>query len=231
MKKIFPLLTVALLFSGCAAGSITKKQEQPNTSNIVSEEPVSLTPVEIDLNDITSPVDIKNSTQNLKLSRGNYVFSLSKVENLNNKEYYVYEKGNFSVDTKAHEADPGDAYLDNFAFVPTSDESAMRAIKFLEDEDISSGKVIDINTPEEMQAMQTIMNDTNHLNGAKFDAGILGANQSIKETAKKIKVGDIITISGQRYKHSKIELNGKEQPMTHCLSNMDMFYASKLEIK
>lgn len=231
MKKIFPLLIMVFLLAGC----ISKNQiaENTNQNNINSTENENSGPqfAEIDLNDLVVQIDIPKSAKSIKLIRGNYVYTLSKIENLNNKEYYVYEKDNFSVDANSHEAAPEDVYLENFAFVPTSDQSAMRAIKLLGNEDLFSGEGVEIKTPQDMQSAQTAINDVNHLNGAKFDAGILGANQSIKETAKKIKVGDIIAISGQHYKHSKIELNREEQPLTHCLSNMDMFYASKLEIK
>jgi hypothetical protein len=182
---------------------------------------------QIDLNIIPDKIDILSSTSNLKLSRGNYIYSMTKEETLNNKLYYVESINNFSIDS-THQTAPEDAYLTNFTVIPEDDASAMRIVN--NSTAFNSGFTMEINSDAGKKAADQMMNDVKHYNEVKATIGILPENPEIIDIAKNVRPGDTINISGIHFKHSSITKNGREKQLPVCLQNLDVFYATKFEI-
>jgi len=179
---------------------------------------------DINLDDLSSPIDISTSTSNLKLTRGTYTYTLTKKAVLNNKRYVVYGKDNMTF-TSEHKASPEDAYCKFLEIIPADDKAAVRAMN------VPIDGPIEIKTEADMGKAQQMIADTNRLNSVKFVVGILPLNDSIKDVSRQIRVRDTIIVSGVHFKHSDVVNNGQKEPLTHCLANTDVFYLTRLEIE
>lgn len=180
---------------------------------------------DINLDDFFAPLQISSSESNLKLTRGTYTYNLKKEEVLNNKKYIVSMTDNLSY-TSAHKSAPEDAYSRILEIVPADDQVAVRAMGFLK-----QGGDMKIDNPADMANAQQIMADVEHLNQAAFGIGILPSDSSIRSVSKQIKKEDTIKVSGIRFKLSSVINNGKQEPISHCLGSIDVFYLTGLEIE
>lgn len=179
---------------------------------------------DINLDNLSSPINISTSVSNLKLTRGTYTYTLTKKAVLNNRKYIVYMVDILRFDS-SHKTSPEDAYSRTLEVVPADDESAIRGIK-----NFKVGTT-EIKMAEDMSKAQQMISDVNHLNAVKFGVGILPVNDSIKDVSRQIRVGDTIVVSGVHFKHSDVVNNGQKEPLTHCLANTDVFYLTRLEIE
>lgn len=179
---------------------------------------------DINLDDLSSSINISNSVSNLKLTRGTYTYTLTKKTVLNDRRYVVYGKDNMTF-TSEHKASPEDAYCKFLEIIPADDKAAVRAMN------VPTDGPIEIKTEADMAGTQQMISDMNRLNSVKFVIGILPANDSIKDVSRQIRVRDTIIVSGVHFKHSEMVNNGQKEPLTHCLANTDVFYLTRLEIE
>jgi len=180
---------------------------------------------DINLDDFSSPIQISASDNSVKLTRGTYAYDLKKKGALNNKKYAVIRVDPLSY-TSSHKKSPDDAYSRTLEIVSFDDQSAIRAIKFLD-----KGGDMEISDPADMAKAQQIMADVEHLNQAKFAIGILPADDSIRSISKRIREGSNIRLSGIHFKLSRVVNNGKQEPISHCLGSLDIFYVTDLKIE
>ncbi len=179
---------------------------------------------DINLDDLSSSIDIASSVSNIKLTRGAYTYTLIKKAVLNNKRYVVRDKDNISF-TSEHKSAPEDAYCKFLEIIPADDEAVVRGMN------MPRGGPVEIKTAADMAKAQQMIADLNRLNSIKFVMGVLPASDLIKETAKQIRVGDTIIVSGVHFKHADVVKNGQKEPLTHCLANTDVFYLTSLAIE
>lgn len=182
---------------------------------------------EINLDNLSSSINILDSSDNVKLTRGGYTYTLTKKEILNNKKYVVFDMDKIGF-TPEHKASPDDAYCKYLEIIPADDESAVRAMNMLK-ESFKNGS-FEMEVTDAAKAQQ-IMSDMNHFNDAKVIVGILPANDSVKGLSKQIKAKNTIKVSGIRFKHSEVTNNGKKEDPSFCLKRKDVFYITKLEIE
>ena len=169
----------------------------------------------IDLTDVYKPLKISTFGGNVVLSRGSYVYTLSKEGFLINTRYMV-ARTDVTQYTAAHQASPDDVYSRYLEVIPAGDESAVRGSKL-------SAFGGDMNDPKVRQQYD----DLKHYEGAKLKVAIWPADSSVRGTSRVIGVGDIITLNGIRFRHAEILNNGRKQPVTMCLSG-DILYVEKM---
>ena len=66
---------------------------------------------------------------------------------------------------------------------------------------------------------------------ARRSMAILPANESVRDISRQIKEGDTIKVFGSHFRHSQVIHDGRKEPLTHCLSILDVFYITELEIE
>jgi len=185
---------------------------------------------EINLNNLSSPINISTPSDNVKLTRGGYTYILTKKEILDNKRYIVFDMDKIGF-TSEHKASPDDAYCKYLEIIPADDESAVRAMNMLKGSFKNGSFEMEVTSADDAAKAQQIMSDMNHFNDVKFIVGILPANDSVKGLSKQIKVNNTIKVSGIRFKHSEVIKNGKKEDPSFCLKMKDVFYLTKLEIE
>lgn len=216
MQKRLQILSVVITLSSALTLCACQNSSSTNINNA--------SPNRINLSDLSTPINIPPSMKNVKLTRGTYIFTLTKKETINHKKYIVYMTDKLSY-TPEHKASPDDAYSKTLDIVSTNDKIAVRAL-----ESFKSAGHFEIKSAQDMSKAHQLVADSNHLNEVKFAIAILPANNSIKEKSKRIKEGNKIVVNGVRYELSKIINGDKEEPISHCL-RMDVFYVTQLEIE